>query len=77
MNLADAAIRGDNMKIGIRKPSIKKRIKARTTSKLKRKTKKAINPLYGTKTAGALHPVRKVKNKVYKKTTFDIFKIFK
>lgn len=65
------------MKIGMRRPSIKKRIKARTTGKLKRKAKKAVNPLYGTKTAGALHPVRKAKNKAYKKTTFNIFDFFK
>lgn len=77
MSRADAVNRGDNMKIGIRKPSLKKSLKARTTGKLKRKVKKSINPLYGKKGMGALHPKRAVKNKVYKKTTVDVFKIFK
>ena len=77
MSRADAAIRGDNMKIGMRKPSLKKSIKARTTGKLKRKVKKSLNPLYGKKGMGALHPKRAVKNKIYKKTTVDVFKIFK
>ena len=65
------------MKIGIRKPSLKKSLKARTTGKLKRKVKKSLNPLYGKKGMGALHLKRAVKNKVYKKTTVDMFKIFK
>lgn len=37
------------MKFGIRKPSIKKSFKARTTGKIKRKAKKVINPFYGKK----------------------------
>ena len=40
------------MKIGVRKPSIKRNIKARTTGKLKRKVKSTINPLYGKKEMG-------------------------
>lgn len=35
------------MKIGIRKPSIKKAVKAKTIGKAKRAAKKAVNPLYG------------------------------
>lgn len=35
------------MKFGIRKPNYKARFKARTTGKLKRKMKKAVNPFYG------------------------------
>ena len=62
------------MKIGIRKPSLKKTLKARTTGALKRKAKGAINPLYGQKGMGILHPKRAIKNKIYKKTTFDLFK---
>lgn len=38
-----------NMKIGLRKPSIKKSLKARTTGKLKRSIKSSVNPLYGKK----------------------------
>ena len=65
------------MKIGMRKPNIKKSIKARTTGKIKRKVKKAVNPLYGKKGVGVLHPKKAVQNKIYKKTTFSIFDIFK
>ena len=65
------------MKIGMRKPNIKKSVKARTTGKLKRKVKKAVNPLYGKKGTGVLHPKKAVQNKVYRKTTFSIFDIFK
>ncbi len=35
------------MKFGMRKPSIKKSIKARTTGRAKRAIKKSINPAYG------------------------------
>ena len=37
------------MKYGVRKPNVKKSIKARTTGKVKRQVKKAVNPLYGKK----------------------------
>lgn len=62
------------MKIGFRKPSLKKTISARTTGALKRKAKKAVMPLYGTKGMGILHPERAIKNKIYKKTTIDPLK---
>ena len=65
------------MKFGIRTPSLKKSLKARTTGKLKRKVKKAINPFYGKKGMGWLRPRKKLYNKVYKKTTFSIFDLFK
>lgn len=66
------------MKIGMRKPSLKKSIKARTTSKAKRAVKKALIPGYGKKGAGWLkNPKKAAYNKVYKKTTFSIFDIFK
>ena len=59
------------MKVGYRKPSIKKSVKARTTGKIKRKAKKAINPFYGKKGMGYIkNPKRAIKNKVYHKTTF-------
>lgn len=61
------------MKIGPRKPNIKKSIKARTTGKLKRQVKKSINPTYGKKGAGwAKNPKKAAYNKVYNKTTFGI-----
>lgn len=68
------------MKIGFRTPSLKKSLKARTTGRAKRAVKSAINPLYGKKGMGVLHPKKAVYNKVYKQTTFglsDIFKMFK
>lgn len=68
------------MKIGFRTPSLKKSLKARTTGRAKRTVKSAINPLYGKKGMGVLHPKKAIYNKVYKKTTFglsDIFKMFK
>lgn len=66
------------MKIGMRKPSLKKSIKARTTGKAKRAVKKAVIPGYGKKGAGWLkNPKKAAYNKVYKKTTFSIFDIFK
>lgn len=66
------------MKIGMRKPSLKKSIKARTTGKAKRKLKKAIIPGYGKKGTGWIkNPRRAAYNKIYKKTTFSIFDLFK
>lgn len=66
------------MKFGMRKPSLKKSIKARTTGKLKRKIKKSIIPGYGKKGIGFIKSTKKsIENKIYKKTTFSILDIFK
>lgn len=66
------------MKIGMRKPSIKRSITARTTGNAKRQLKSAINPLYGKKGVGfAKSPSKSIKNKVYKKTTFGFWGLFK
>lgn len=65
------------MKIGMRKPSVKKMFKARTTGKLKRSIKRSVNPLYGKKGMGIRKPKKAVYNKVYNKTSFSIFKILK
>lgn len=66
------------MKFGMRKPSIKKSIKARTTGKAKRKIKKALIPRYGKKGIGFIKsPKKSVYNKVYKKTTFSFWNLFK
>ena len=65
------------MKFGMRKPSFKKSFKARTTGRAKRALKKTIIPEYGKKGMGVLHPKKALYNKVYKKTTFSIFDIFK
>ena len=66
------------MKFGIRKPSIRKSISARTTGKLKRQVKKAVNPLYGKKGMGYVNdPQKAIYNKVYKKTTIGTKEILK
>ena len=58
------------MKMGYRKPSMKKRISARTTGAAKRKLKKAVIPGYGKKGMGWVkNPKRAAYNKVYRKTT--------
>ena len=57
------------MKYGVRKPNIKKSIKARTTGKVKRQVKKAVNPLYGKKGMGIVNdPKKAAYNAVYNRT---------
>ena len=66
------------MKFGMRKFSLKKRIKARTTGKLKRKVKKVFVPFYGKKGMGLIkNPKKAVYNKVYKKTTFSLWDLIR
>lgn len=61
------------MKFGVRKPSIKKSIKARTTGKVKRAIKQTVNPIYSKKGTGFIkNPEKSIKNSIYHKTTFDI-----
>lgn len=67
-----------NVKVGPRKPSLKKSIKARTTSKWKRRIKRFFNPFYGKKGMGWIRNPRKaLYNKIYNKTTFSIFDVLK
>lgn len=66
------------MKFGIRKPSLKKSIKARTTGKAKRALKKAVIPGYGKKGSGWIkNPKKAAYNKIYKKTTFSLKDLLK
>ena len=66
------------MKFGMRKPNLKKSLKARTTGAIKRKAKSSVNPLYGKKGMGYVkNPTKAVKNKIYKKTTFSLWDLFK
>lgn len=66
------------MKFGMRTPSLKKSLKARTTGKAKRALKKAIIPGYGKKGMGwVTNPKKAAYNKIYNKTTFSIFDLFK
>lgn len=61
------------LKIGMRKPSIKKSFKARTTGKAKRAVKKAVIPGYGKKGMGWIkNPKKAAYNKIYNKTTFGV-----
>ena len=61
------------MKVGLRTPSIKKSVKARTTGKITRAAKKSVNPLYGKKGMGFVKdPERSIKNSIYHKTTFGV-----
>lgn len=62
----------------MRKPSLKRSFKARTTGKLKRTVKKTLIPGYGKKGSGWIkNPKKAVYNKVYRKTTFGLKDLFK
>ena len=66
------------MKYGVRKPNVKKSIKARTTGKVKRQVKKAVNPLYGKKGMGIVNdPKKAAYNAVYNRTTVGVSDIAK
>lgn len=66
------------MKFGMRTPSLKRSLSARTTGKAKRAIKKALIPGYGKKGRGWLtNPKKVVYNKAYHKTSFSLFKLFK
>lgn len=60
------------MKVGFRTPNVKSRVKARTTGKIKRSAKRAVNPFYGQKGAGFVKsPKKSIYNSVYHQTTFS------
>lgn len=66
------------MKFGLRTPSLKRSFKARTTGRAKRAVKKALIPGYGKKGAGWIkNPKKAAYNKIYRKTSFSIWDIFK
>lgn len=65
------------MKIGMRKPSLRKSISARTTGRAKRAVKRALIPGYGKKGMGWLHPRKALYNRIYRKTTFNIVDLAK
>lgn len=66
------------MKFGLRTPSLKKMIKGRSSGRVKRAMKKSINPIYAKKGIGLItNPKKAVYNKIYKKTSFTLFDIFK
>lgn len=60
------------MKYGVRKPSVKKSISARTKGRVTRTVKGAINPTYGKKGMGWVNdPGKAAYNKVYNQTTWS------
>ena len=66
------------MKFGLRMPSLKRSIKARTIGKAKRAVKKAVIPGYGKKGTGWItNPKKAAYNKAYRKTSFSIWDLFK
>ncbi len=60
------------MKIGFRKPSVKRMVKARTVGRAKRAVKRSVNPLYGKKGMGLANPKKAAKGYVYQRTTFGL-----
>lgn len=66
------------MKFGMRTPSLKRSISARTTGQLKRSIKRTVIPGYSKKGMGWIkNPKKALYNKFYHKTTFSIFDLFK
>ena len=66
------------MKFGLRTPSLKRSLKARTTGRAKRAVKNALIPGYGKKGMGWVkNPKKAAYNKVYNKTSFSLWDIFK
>ena len=66
------------MKFGMRKPSLKKSFSARTKGRATRAVKKALIPGYGKKGSGWIKtPKKAAYNKIYRKTTFSIWDLFK
>lgn len=66
------------MKFGLRTPSFKKSFRARTTGRAKRAMKKALIPGYGKRGMGWLKNPRKAAyNKVYRKTSFSLWDLFR
>lgn len=64
-------VRSLSMKYGLRTPSLKKRLSARTSGAAKRKIKRALIPGYGRRGRGWLtNPRKALYNKIYRKTTF-------
>lgn len=63
------------MKFGMRKPSIKKRLKARTSLKRQLVHRAGLKMPRGY--GWLRNPKKYAYNKVYNRTTFDIFKVIK
>ena len=67
-----------SMKFGVRTPSLKKSISARTTGRAKRSIKRALVPGYGKKGRGWItNPRKAAYNKIYRKTAVSFWDLFK
>ena len=66
------------MKFGMRKPSLKRSFSERTKGRAKRAVKKALIPGYGKKGTGWIkNPKKAAYNKIYRKTSFSLWDLFK
>ena len=66
------------MRFGMRKPSVKRLIKARTTDRAKRAVKRAVIPGYGKRGMGFVkNPKRAAKGAIYRRTTFSVWDLFR
>lgn len=66
------------MKVGLRKFSPTKSLKAMTTGRGKRALKSLFDPTYNVKGVGLIkNPKRALRNKIYNKTTFSLRDLFK
>jgi len=65
------------MKFGMRKPSLRKSISARTTGRAKRAIKRDIILRLWQERHGVVNPKRAIYNRVYRRTTFSIFDLVK
>ena len=64
------------MKFGIRTPSLKRSISARTTGRTKRSIKRALIPGYGKKGRGWItNPNKAAQNKVYRKYDYKFLRL--
>lgn len=65
------------MRFGMRKPSLAKSLCAGTRGRTTRALKKALIPGYGKKGMGILRPKKALYNKIYRRTSFSLFHLFK
>lgn len=66
------------MKFGLRTPSLKRMVRARTTGRVMRVMKNAVNPLYGTKGMGlAREPKKALYDRLYRRTSFSLKGLFR
>ena len=66
------------MKLGMRRPSLRGSLSARTKGAFTRAIRRAIIPGYGRKGMGLLRdPARSVRNRIYHRVTFSFWDLLK